>query len=149
MAASAQVSKVSLMASGLTCSMCSNSINKALKTLPFISKVEADIKSSSFEVSLKPNIPVDFNKMKMKVEKAGFSVSGFVATVQFDNINVKKGQPLTVDNGIFIFERINSPVLDGLKRIRILNKGFVSAKEYKVNALSEPSAGTYRVSVEN
>src|SRR5438874_4569695 len=84
-----QVTKVSLQASGLTCSMCSNAINKALKTLDFVDKVDADIKTYTFEISFKANSNVDFDKIKMKVEKAGFSVSGFVATVRFNNVQVK------------------------------------------------------------
>ena len=36
--AQAQVSKVSLQASGLTCSMCSNSINKSIQSLDYIEK---------------------------------------------------------------------------------------------------------------
>ena len=35
----AQVTKVSLQASGLTCSMCSNAINKALKSLDIVENV--------------------------------------------------------------------------------------------------------------
>ena len=77
MATSAQVTKVSLQASGLTCSMCSNSINKALKTLDFVDKIDTDIKTYTFEISFKVNSNVDFDKIKKKVENAGFTVSGF------------------------------------------------------------------------
>ncbi|RYY10302.1 MAG: copper chaperone, partial [Chitinophagaceae bacterium] len=52
--ANAQVTGVSLKASGLTCSMCSNAINKALKKLDFVEKVDSDIKTYSFEISFKP-----------------------------------------------------------------------------------------------
>ena len=79
LATNAQVTKVSLQASGLTCSMCSNSINKALKTLDFVLKVDADIKTYTFEILFKPNSNVDFDMIKKKVENAGFTVSGFVA----------------------------------------------------------------------
>src|SRR5436305_1733911 len=87
MATGAQVTKVSLQASGLTCSMCSNSINKALRTLDFIDKIDTDMKTYTFEISFKPNSHVDFDKIKNKVEKAGFSVSSFIATIYFDNVH--------------------------------------------------------------
>src|SRR6478736_779050 len=74
-AAKAQVTKVYLQASGLTCSMCSNAINKALKTLDFVDKVDADIKNYTFEILFKEASHVDFNKIRRKVEDAGFSVS--------------------------------------------------------------------------
>src|SRR5215212_4574601 len=96
MAASSQVTKVSLQASGLTCSMCSNAINKALKSLDFVDKVDANIKSSTFEITFKPNSKVDFEKLKNKVEGAGFSVAGFTATMHFNNVKIKSSEPVTV-----------------------------------------------------
>lgn len=42
--ATAQISKVTLQASGLTCSMCSNSINKSLRSVDYVEKVMANIK---------------------------------------------------------------------------------------------------------
>src|SRR5437588_10406331 len=88
-AAKAQVAKVSLQASGLTCSMCSKSINKSLLTLDFIDKVDANIKTSTFEITFKHADKVDFDKLKGKVEDAGFSVARFTATIHFDNVQLK------------------------------------------------------------
>ncbi len=92
----AQVTKVSLQASGLTCSMCSNSIYKALKTLDFVEEIDADVKTYTFEISFKTNSHVDFDKIKKKVEDAGFAVSGFVATIHFNNVQVKNNMPVTM-----------------------------------------------------
>lgn len=89
LAANAQVSKVSIQASGLTCSMCSNSINKSLKTIDFVENVNSNIKTSSFEITFKNGSNVDFDKLKKKVEDAGFTVANFVATVNFNNVQVK------------------------------------------------------------
>ena len=41
----AQITTVNLQASGLTCSMCSNSINKALKSIDYVEDVKANIKN--------------------------------------------------------------------------------------------------------
>src|SRR5688572_27479843 len=92
----AQVSKISLQASGLTCSMCSKSIDKALKKLDFIQNIEADIKSYTFEITIKEDGIVDFNAMKKRVEGAGFSVSSFIVTINFGNVTIEKHQLLTV-----------------------------------------------------
>src|SRR5215212_1169922 len=94
-AASSQVTKVSLQASGLTCSMCSNAINKALKSLDFVDKVEANIKTSTFEITFKQGKRVDFDLLKNKVEGAGFSVANFTAAIQFNNVQLKSNQPVT------------------------------------------------------
>ena len=147
MAAGAQVTKVSLQASGLTCSMCSNSINKALKTLDFIEKIEADVKTYTFEISFKANSNVDFNKIKKKVEDAGFTVSGFVATIYFNNVQVKNNEPVTIDNKTFLFINTREQSLDGAKEIKVLDKGFVSSKEYKRNSFPVSSPGTYHATI--
>ncbi len=147
MAASAQVTKVSLQASGLTCSMCSNSINKALKTLDFVDKIDTDIKTYTFEISFKGNSNVDFDKIKKKVENAGFTVSAFVAAIYFDNVHVKDGEPVTIGDKTFHFLNGKDELLNGIKQVKILDKGFVPSKEYKGNNLFDSSPGNYHVSI--
>ena len=129
----AQVTKVVIQASGLTCSMCSNSINKALKSLDFVQKVDANIKNSTFDISFKPGSKVDLDKLKKKVGDAGFSVAQFAVTMHFDNVAVINDGHTTVDGNVFHFLNISNQVLNGDKTIRILDKGFVSLKEYRKN----------------
>jgi copper chaperone CopZ len=130
----AQVKAVTIQASGLTCSMCSNSIFKALKTLDFVEKVDANIKTSSFEVSFKPNAVVDFDKLKAKVEDAGFFVANFTVVYHFDALAISNDKHFTVGDRVFHFLNVKDAVLSGDKKIRLLDKGFVSAKEYKKNS---------------
>lgn len=146
-ATKAQVTKVSLQASGLTCSMCSNSINKALKTLDFVDKVDADLKTYTFQISFKANSNVDFDKIKMKVEKAGFSVSGFVATIHFDNVQLKNSGPVTIGDKAFVFVNVKDQSLNGVKQVKVLDKGFVSPKEYKSYSFPALSPGTYHATI--
>jgi len=146
MATEAQVQKVSLQASGLTCSMCSNAINKALKTLDFVDQVDADIKTYTFEITFKPNAAVDFDRIRKKVEDAGFSVSGFVAQIHFDNIAVKNDEPIVIDGNTIILINPKESVLDGVKRIRVLDKGFVTNKEYKKNSFTI-TTGMYHATI--
>jgi copper chaperone CopZ len=145
--AKSQVSKVTLQASGLTCSMCSNAINKALKTLDFVSAVDADVKTYSFEISFKPNSTVDFDLIRKKVEGAGFAVSAFYVNASFDHIPVKAGEPVALQNQSFLFVDTESQLLDGDKRIKIIDKGFVSVKEYKMSKYLSPSPQTYHVTL--
>ena len=143
----AQLNSVSLQASGLTCSMCSNAINKALKTLDFVLKVDADIKTYTFEITFKPNSVIDFDKIKNKVESAGFTVCGFVANIRFDNTGIKKEQPFKFQDNTFLFIDGNDHLLSGYQQIKILDTGFVSAKvSGKYSFLSSPTH-TYHVSL--
>lgn len=68
----AQLSKIELRATGLTCSMCSNAIFKQLESISDVDSVETDLNTNTFTVFLKKDnklIPTNF---KEKVEKAGF-----------------------------------------------------------------------------
>jgi copper chaperone CopZ len=131
--ANAQVSKVTLQASGLTCSMCTNAIHKSLKGLDFVNDITVDIKNSTFLLGFKADKAVDFDKIKAAVEDAGFFVAKFYAVVNFNKVQAANDSHLTVNGLVLHFLNIKSGVLDGEKTIRLLDKGFVSNKEYKKN----------------
>lgn len=146
--ANAQVKSVTLQASGLTCSMCSNSIFKALKTLDFVEKVDANIKESSFNISFKSGADIDFDKLKAKVEGAGFFVASFTVTYHFDGLAIANDKHITVGKNVFHFLNVKDEVLSGDKKIRLLDKGYVSAKEFKKNS-SLTKMGCYKTGEEN
>lgn len=129
----AQVKKISLQASGLTCSMCSNSIFKSLKTVDFIDKVEPDIKTSTFDISLKPGSAVDFDLLRKKVEDAGFFVASFRVTMEFDKQALANDSHVEMNGLLFHFLNISNQTLDGEQTVKLLDKGFVPVKEYKRN----------------
>jgi copper chaperone CopZ len=129
----AQIKKITLQASGLTCSMCSNAINKALKTLDFVEAVEANIKTSSFIITVKENSIANFDKVKSKVEDAGFFVAKMNATVLFNNIEITNDRHLVMGNNTFHFLNVNQQKLNGLQEIKLLDKGFVTKKDFKKN----------------
>jgi copper chaperone CopZ len=134
LSAGAQVKSVTIQASGLTCSMCSNAIFKALKSLDFVEKVDANIKHSSFDIAFKPGKDIDFDKLKDKVEGAGFFLAKFTALVNFDNLAVANDSHIEVGKQTFHFLNVKETRLSGDKTIRLIDKGFLSAKEYKKNS---------------
>ena len=149
LATNAQVTKVSLQASGLTCSMCSNSINKSLQTIDFVAQVHPNVQASTFDISFKPGSPVDFDKIRKKVEDAGFTVASFVATIQFDNLPIKDNQPVKVEDKTFYFLHPKEQSLNGAQPVKIVDKGFVSGKEYKKTAalITNSGKGIYNVTI--
>jgi copper chaperone CopZ len=135
LAGQAQVTKVSLQASGLTCSMCSNSINKSLQSVDYIEKVMSNIKTSTFEISFKPGAKVDFDQLKKKVEDAGFSVANLTATVNFNDLVIEKDQHYNVAGMNIHFLNAGGQSLTGERKLQVVDKGFVSAKAFKKNQL--------------
>lgn len=74
----AEIKKVSLVASGLTCSMCSKAIFKALSKLDFVEEVKVDIEKSMYIMTFKAGKKVDLDQIKLAVTDAGFGVQSLV-----------------------------------------------------------------------
>src|ERR1700754_81507 len=99
----AQFSKAVLQATGLTCAMCSNAINKSLLTVPFVESVRSDIKNSSFNIVFKTGQEADIDALKKAVEDAGFSVGSLKLTGQFSNVKIGGDQHIQVGHTSFHF----------------------------------------------
>ena len=82
----AQIVKAEIRATGLTCSMCSNAINKQLKALPEVINVETDLNTNTFTVTLKEGNELSPKTFKEKVEKAGFFIGSLVVTAKSNTI---------------------------------------------------------------
>lgn len=131
MASMAQFKGATLQAAGLTCAMCTKAINKALEQVDFIQSVQVDIKSSSFLLAFKEGAAVDFDVLKKAVEDAGFSVAKLKVKGVFDKVEVQKDAHVQIDGKTFHFLNIGKQTLQGEKVITLVDKDFVSAKEYK------------------
>ncbi len=132
---SAQISKVNLQASGLTCSMCSNAINKSLKSIPFVENVTANIKNSSFEITFRPNASIELDLIKKKVEDAGFFVAKFEVVLMVHSLAVSNDAHIDINGTMFHFLHTDNKLVEGETTFRVIDKGYVSAKEYRKNAV--------------
>ena len=128
------VSKVSIQASGLTCSLCSNAIYKALLSIDYVDKIDVDIKDSKFEISFKPHANVSFDDLKNKVESAGFFVATMEATYSLGQLAVKDEDHVQLDGKLFHFMNVGSKTFSSSITLRIIDKGYVTAKEFKKNS---------------
>lgn len=128
---SAQFTKASLQATGLTCAMCSNAINKALQKVAFVESVKSDIKNSSFSIVFKAGVPVSIDALKEAVEGAGFSVGNLYLTGNFDNVAVEADKHIRVGDIVFHFLNVQPQTLTGERTIQVVDKNFISAKQFK------------------
>ncbi|MEW5677115.1 heavy-metal-associated domain-containing protein [Flavobacterium enshiense] len=127
----AQIKSASIQASGLTCSMCSNSIYKSLKKVSFIENVESDVEKSIFTIKFKENETVDLDAVHKAVEKTGFSISGFQFVMNVANLEAKDGVNFELEGKKFHFVDVKENKLNGDVMFRLINKNFVAPKEYK------------------
>jgi copper chaperone CopZ len=128
---SAQIKKASLQAAGLTCAMCSRATLESLKTLPFVDKIDTDLNSTTFVLFFKPSVPVNIDQIKQKVDDAGFSVAKLVLTADFNNVAVENDTHINYSGSTLHFINTKNQVLSGERNITVIDKDFVSAKQFK------------------
>ena len=127
----AQFSSATLQATGLTCAMCSNAVNKALKAVPFVETVKSDIGKSAFNIVFRKDAEINIDALKDAVEDAGFSVGSLKLTGVFNALRVEKDSHVKLGTAYFHFLDTKEQVLDGENTITIVDKNFVTAKQFK------------------
>lgn len=127
----AQFTNANLQATGLTCAMCCNAVNKALLKIPFVESVKPDIKNSSFQVQFKTGEQVDIDALKNAVEDAGFSVGSLKLTGNFSEMKIEKDQHIKIGNENFHFLNADHETLKGQQTLTVVDRNFVTEKQFK------------------
>lgn len=134
----AQFEKATLQATGLTCAMCSNAIHKALLEVPFIESVKSDIKNSAFNILFRKEKEISIDALREAVEDAGFSVGSLKMTGNFQDLKIKKDQHVVLGKDVFHFLDVRDQVLNGETTITVVDKNFLSARQFKkISSTSE------------
>lgn len=139
----AQISRAEIVATGLTCSMCSNAINKQLKSLTEVDSVVIDLNTNTFVVHVKKETMITPRILKEKVEKAGFFVGSMIVTMSFDNEEVADNIKIEKDGLSLVFVDTKAKTLQGETKAKIMDKGFVTQKEFKKLSKSLSKYPTY------
>jgi copper chaperone CopZ len=111
--------------------MCSKAVKIALENVPFVQKVMVDIKTQQYNLTFKESSAVDFDALSKAVEDAGFSVAGLKITAEVDNLKIGKDEHIQIGDKYFHFLNGNNKQLNGVTTFTIVDKQFVSAKDYK------------------
>ncbi|HEV8284391.1 MAG TPA: heavy-metal-associated domain-containing protein [Chitinophagaceae bacterium] len=130
-AGNAQFTKASLEASGVTCSLCSKAIKKALEGLSFVQEVKVNVKAQDYNLVFKENSTVHFNDIQKAVEDAGFSIASLKVTCYFDNVKLQKDENIRIGDQTFNFLNGNNEILNGEKTFTIIDKSFLTPKAFK------------------
>lgn len=131
-----QFSKASLLASGLTCSLCSKAVKEALEEVPYVQEVNVDLKSQEYNIEFKKEATINFDALKTAVEDAGFSVASLKVTGIFSGIQIQKDKHFQIDGKYFHFLNGNNQELNGERTITIVDKNFLPSKEFKKQSSS-------------
>lgn len=134
----AQFRSATLQATGLTCAMCSNAVNKALQKVSFVASVTPDIKNSSFAIVFSEASDINIDALKVAVEDAGFSVGSLKLNGKFNSLNIGADKHVKIGFSYFMFVGVQTQTLNGESSLKVVDKGFVPEKQArKINAMSK------------
>ncbi|TDE54738.1 heavy-metal-associated domain-containing protein [Flavobacterium sp. GT3P67] len=126
-----QISKAEIVATGLTCSMCSNAINKQLKATVGVDSVSTDLNTNTFTVYFKKESKIKPRVLKESVEKAGFFIGSLVITVPTESLKIDGDKTISLNGSTFVLLNEELKNSNGETKLKVYDKGYVTQKEHK------------------
>ncbi len=127
----AQFTGAEVTAAGLTCAMCTKAIFNSLEKVKGVESVDVDIKRSSFKLNFKKDATVDPDHVKNAIEDAGFSISKLQLTGNFNNISIENDAHVNIGGKTYHFLKVNTTKLNKQQSLTVVDKNFLSSKEFK------------------
>lgn len=127
----AQINKAEIVATGLTCSMCSNAIYKQLQKSPNVDKVETNLNTNTFTVYYTKDNQTKPLEIKESIEKAGFFVGSMIVYLPSESLKSNSKTTLEQDKTTFVFLDGNAKISTNQTKIKILGKGYLTSKDFK------------------
>lgn len=127
----AQIKSATLSASGLTCSMCSKAIYKALQKVPSVKTVSPDIEGSKYEITFKEGTNIVLDDLKKAVEGAGFSIASLKVTAGFPPTAIANDSHIEYGGATYHFLNVPSSTISGDKTFTVVDKKFLPDADYR------------------
>jgi copper chaperone CopZ len=93
----ASINYIDIGVNGLTCSMCSRSVEMSIRRLDFVDNVVMDLEKTEGRIFVKEDSPINLEAIAKAVVNAGFSVRFILVDFNLADIPVS-------DHGYFIFQ---------------------------------------------
>jgi copper chaperone CopZ len=126
-----QFKTASMQVSGLTCALCSKAVQRSLEKVPFVESVTTNIKTQEYSLKFRENTVTDLDVLRRAVEDAGFSVARLQLTMDFEGVKVDHNTPVKISDQSFLFLNAGNEVLSGAKTLTVIEKDFLTTKEFK------------------
>ena len=82
--ANGQIQSAEIKVYGLTCSLCTRSVEKSLEKLSFINEINADLETTAISLTFRDGIEVIPEEIGDAVKKAGFTTGYILLKYNFD-----------------------------------------------------------------
>ena len=120
--ANAQIKSAEVLASGLTCSMCSKAIFKALSSLPFVDTIKVNIETSVYQLNFKKDSAVKIESIRDAVYDAGFAIAKLSITANWKDKNAIKDLVFSDLGYQFQWQTKSNKMLSNSQKVFIVNK---------------------------
>ena len=120
--AKGQIQSIDVSASGLTCSMCSKAIFKALSQLDFVSAVKVDLEKSIYTLTFKSPERVKIEEIRDAVYDAGFSIETMQMTANFPVNKAINNEVVLLLGYQFKWELSSEKSIKHPQKVNFLNK---------------------------
>jgi copper chaperone CopZ len=127
----AQFISATLGINGLTCSLCSYSVERELKKLDCIEQVTMDLNQNIATIRFKPNKVVRMKEVVDAVYKAGFSVGYTQALFSFNTVTIDEFFSFSYEGDRYKLINGSSQALQGEHVIQFIDKKYLVPKIYK------------------
>lgn len=118
----AQIKSAEVLASGLTCSMCSKAIFKALSQLDFVDTVKVNIETSVYLLSFKKDGTVKIEGIRDAVYDAGFAIAKLSITADWKDKTAVKDLVFNDLGYQFKWQTKVNKTLSSQQKVVIVNK---------------------------
>jgi len=129
--AQGQFKSVEMGIDGLTCSMCSRSVEMSLVKLDFIDRIEMDLNSNRSEIFFREGMYVSIDKVAQAVIDAGFSVAYLNALFDFKEQTIDTHACWNYAYETYQFLEVSQPQLKGETVLKFIGTNFLSRTELK------------------
>jgi copper chaperone CopZ len=139
---------------GLTCSLCSRSVEMSLSRLDFVDHVDMSLEKTEGRVFLKPDWPYNMKEISKAVQTAGFSVRFLRMMINFNEVPVDQKGIFTFQNQRYEWLDFSRELAKGDVAVKLVDEGFIPKKENvnwkkKIAALDGADTGnTFHVTKE-
>ncbi len=118
----AQIKSAEVLASGLTCSMCSKAIFKALSQLDFVDTVKVNIETSVYQLRFKKDSAVKIEGIRDAVYDAGFAIAKLSITADWKDKTAVKDLVFNDLGYQFKWQTKVNKTLSSNQKVVIVNK---------------------------
>jgi copper chaperone CopZ len=127
----AQISEVTVGINGLTCSMCSRTVEKSMLRLQWVEKVEMSLETTEAKIFIKKNAAVSMKEFPRSVKDAGFSVRFVSMEINAAGLRVQEDGLFYASGQQFRFTGTNKIPKEGIIKFRLIDPLFTRPNESK------------------